>query len=132
MDAKFLEKFYAAPLAAQQQTIGLITTKLLQTPEDKARMGLVNAQTGQVNASAGLIGAQAQQYKDSAAAAAQGTQAQQSHAQTLGAWSKVRGGGAGTANPAFAGPIQDAAPGDVLPALPPLPPTFRTTAPALQ
>lgn len=56
VDVKFLEKFYAAPLAAQQQTLGLITSKLLMTPEDKARMGLVNAQTG-------LVGVQTQEYK---------------------------------------------------------------------
>lgn len=63
VDAKFLEKFYSAPLAAQQQTLGLITSKLLMTPEDKARIGATNAQ-------ADLMKAQAEIYKGEANAAA--------------------------------------------------------------
>lgn len=103
VDAKFLEKFYAAPLAAQQQTIGLITSKLLQTPEDKARIGLQNAQTGLINEQAG-------QFKANANAAAQGAAAAQiqfiRHDQGLSKLSpylKRKQSGAG-ARPNFTGP----------------------------
>jgi len=110
VDAKFLEKFYAAPLAAQQQTIGLITSKLLMTPEDKARMGLVNAQTG-------LIGAQADQYKQAAQAAAQGQQAYAGHRSALNKWAGYAKPSAGKATP-FTGPEM---PTDPVTDLPPLP-----------
>jgi len=98
VDAKFLEKFYSAPLAAQQQTLGLITSKLLMTPEDKARMGLVNAQTG-------LIGAQTNEYKQSAIAAAQGQKAYQGHKERLAKAHKERA--KSSSQPVTAGPVTD-------------------------
>jgi len=96
VDAAFLEKFYAAPLNSQQQTIGLITSKLLQTPEDKARVGLQNAQTGLINEQAG-------QYKAAALQAAQGAQAYQGHKNTLNKWSRLVNPSAAPATP-FTGP----------------------------
>jgi len=110
VDAKFLEKFYSAPLAAQQQTLGLITSKLLMTPEDKARIGATNAQTNLMNAQAG-------QYKDAAAAAAQGAQAYAGHRNALNKWSRLVTPSAGKATP-FTGPEM---PADPVTDLPPLP-----------
>jgi hypothetical protein len=119
VDAKFLEKFYAAPLASQQQTLGLITSKLLITPEDQARIGLQNAQTGLVNEQAG-------QYKQAAQQDAQGAAAYQGHRKTLSKWSSLVNPGANPKAP-FAGPEMPADPitgqppvPDVLPPLPPL------------
>ena len=57
MDASFLEKFYAAPLKGKQQQIGLLVSKIM-TPEDQAKIGLINAQTGVANAQTGAINQQ--------------------------------------------------------------------------
>lgn len=98
VDVKFLEKFYAAPLAAQQQTLGLITSKLLMTPEDQARIGLVNAQTG-------LIGAQTNEYKRAAIAAAQGQKSYEGHKQRLDKFNNYRNKPAPL--PVTTGPVTD-------------------------
>lgn len=110
VDVKFLEKFYAAPLAAQQQTLGLITSKLLMTPEDKARIGATNAQ-------AGLLNAQTEQYKQSAQAAAQSAQAYAGHNSIATKW-RAKRNSTGTSTPQFAGPEM---PADPVTDLPPLP-----------
>jgi len=117
VDMKFLEKFYTAPLAAQQQTLGLITSKLLMTPEDKARMGLVNAQTG-------LVGAQTNEYKRQANAAAQGAQAYAGHRNALNKWSGYVKPSPGNATP-FTGPEMTADTVTDLPPLPDVPPPLN-------
>jgi hypothetical protein len=110
VDVKFLEKFYGAPLAAQQQTLGLITSKLLMTPEDKARIGATNAQ-------AGLINAQTEQYKQAAQSAAAGAQAYAGHRKALDKWSGYAKPSTGNAAP-FAGPELPTDPVNDLPPLP--------------
>jgi hypothetical protein len=114
VDAKFLEKFYAAPLASQQQTLGLITSKLLITPEDQARIGLQNAQTGLVNEQAG-------QYKQAAQANAMGDQWGSQNYPMLDEWGLEMTGGKKPASKKatpFAGPEM---PADPITNLPPLP-----------
>ena len=117
VDVKFLEKFYAAPLAAQQQTLGLITSKLLMTPEDKARIGATNAQ-------AGLLNAQTEQYKQAAQAAAQSAQAYPGHNAAATKW-RAKRNSPGTSTPQFAGPEMTADPVTDLPPLPDVPPPLN-------
>ena len=110
VDMKFLEKFYAAPLAAQQQTLGLITSKLLMTPEDMARVNANNAQ-------AGLLNAQADEYRRQQNAEAKGYAG---HKAVTSKWRAKRNGEPATS---FTGPETDAtgAPNDLPMGLPELP-----------
>ena len=128
VDAAFLEKFYASPLKAKQQTIGLLTSQII-TAQDRAQMGLINAQTGQVKANTGLIGAQAGQYRAATQAAAQGATARQQNQANAGKWDGYRNTARqskrvpGGAIPGMQGPVD--------PDLPVGPPEFRVSPPPL-